>query len=160
MRVEASTSELTYAEKKLLSIKRHIPFFEGLTQFGILSIVFGIKFIKYKEDEVIFEQGSYSKDIFFVLDGEVDLYIENDGGGDDIYLTTLGSKSIFGEMSALTGEVRSASAVVSSEEAMVLMFRLKTYDGSNPDSFALLYKNVNEVLAKKLRETNEMLASL
>lgn len=160
MRVEETHSTLTYPEKKLLSIKRHIPFFEGLTQNGILSIVFGIKFIKYGEEEVVFEQGSYSKDIFFVLDGEIDLYIENEAGGDDIYLTTLESKSIFGEMSALTGEVRSASAVVSSEEATVLMFRLKSYDGSNPSSFAQLYKNVNDVLAKKLRETNEMLASL
>jgi CRP-like cAMP-binding protein len=157
---EESTANLTYAEKKLLSIKRHIPFFNNITQFGILSIVFGIKFIKYKEDEIIFEQGSYSKDIFFILDGEVDLYIENESGGDDIYLTTLGPKNVFGEMSALTGEVRSASAVVSSEESMVLMFRLKNYDGTNPDSFAQLYKNINEVLASKLRETNAMLASL
>ncbi len=66
--------------------------------------------LRYKKGEQIIKQGDYGISIYIILNGNVEVSRESEGG--DVVLATLGPGDIIGEMIFLNKgvEVRSASA--------------------------------------------------
>ena len=154
--------KLTKAEETLLQIKDSIPFLSKLSDKEILLILTDIKFKKYNKFEIIFEQGSDTEEAFIVVKGKVNISI---GEVQQIGLlkrftnfktvTNLGVKSVFGEMSAITGEKRSARATSYELGTMLISFRIDDeITEENSRVFIKLYKELIDILSNKIRQTN------
>lgn len=73
--------------------------------------------VEFQPGSVIFKQGENGDALYFIDSGRVDIVSGNSGSGKT--LARLGSGQSFGEMALLTGEPRSASAVVSEPTSLL-----------------------------------------
>ncbi len=95
--------------------------------------------------------------VYFILDGAVKVHVEQENG-DEVIISILGPGEVFGEMSALDHQARSASVVTLEETTLLWMdspvFRrfLTTIPG--------LSRNLSCILASRLRLANQQIQSL
>jgi CRP/FNR family transcriptional regulator, cyclic AMP receptor protein len=103
-------------------------------------------------DDVIFEEGSTGRELFVVLDGQVD--IAKVSGGDKTVIVTLGKGEFFGEMAVIDGSSRSASAIASAPNTRVMRINHArfVYLVSQQPAFALM---IMDALSKRLRASND-----
>jgi CRP/FNR family transcriptional regulator, cyclic AMP receptor protein len=106
---------------------------------------------EYDAGEVIFEEGSTGRELFVVLDGEVE--IAKVGGSGRTVIVTLGKGEFFGEMAVIDGSARSASAIAASAGTRVMRINHArfVYLVSQQPAFALM---VMDALSKRLRASN------
>ena len=145
----------------LLAVRKKIHFFDNLSDEEIVALTKHSEFIRPKKGFNIFEQGDFGDDIYYIVNGKVDIYGFNEKvEGDDPFshLTTLKEGMVFGEIAAITGETRSARANVASEDAFILSMKIHTQMScSNASAFVKMYKNVIDSLASKLIQSNNQL---
>lgn len=65
---------------------------------------------RYKNNEQILDRNSDSRDVFFVVDGEVQI-VNYSASGREIAYATVRKGGYFGELAAIDGQPRSASAI-------------------------------------------------
>ena len=141
--------------KGIIRKLRDIPtlgFFEDKDLQGILKLS---KMRKYDKGDIIIKEGEYDNWIFFLILGRVAIQKE---GREIKVLRRRGD--IFGEMGIIDGSPRSAT-VIAMEETVCL-----SIDASYADRLeeservpfnSILYQVFAEVLAERLRSTNEEL---
>lgn len=102
-------------------------------------------------DDVIFEEGSTGRELFVVLDGEVE--IAKVAGGTRTTIVRLGKGEFFGEMAVIDGSARSATAIASAPNTRVMRINHArfVYLVSQQPAFALM---VMDALSKRLRASN------
>ena len=102
-------------------------------------------------DDVIFEEGSIGRELFVVLDGEVEIAKVN--GTSKTSITKLGRGEFFGEMAVIDGSARSATAIASIPNTKVMRINHArfVYLVSQQPAFALM---VMDALSKRLRASN------
>lgn len=102
-------------------------------------------------NDVIFEEGSTGRELFVVLDGEVEIAKVN--GTSKISITKLGKGEFFGEMAVIDGSARSATAIASIPNTKVMRINHArfVYLVSQQPAFALM---VMDALSKRLRASN------
>ncbi|WP_027533684.1 cyclic nucleotide-binding domain-containing protein [Bradyrhizobium sp. WSM3983] len=102
-------------------------------------------------DDVIFEEGSTGRELFVVLDGEVE--IAKVDGARKTSIIKLGKGEFFGEMAVIDGSVRSATAIASAPNTKVMRINHArfVYLVSQQPAFALM---VMDALSKRLRASN------
>ena len=69
---------------------------------------------EFDVDDVIFEEGSTGRELFVVLDGQVEIAKMN--GASKTVIVTLGKGEFFGEMAVIDGSSRSATAIAAAAE--------------------------------------------
>jgi CRP-like cAMP-binding protein len=108
---------------------------------------------EYSVGDVIFEEGSSGRELFVVLDGNVE--ISRISGGRKTIIVTLGKGEFFGEMAVIDGSVRSATAIAASAGTRVMRINHArfVYLVSQQPAFALM---IMDALSKRLRATNEV----
>src|SRR6476660_8266992 len=101
--------------------------------------------------DVIFEEGSSGRELFVVLDGEVEIAKIN--GGRKTVIVTLGKGEFFGEMAVIDGSSRSATAIAASAATRVMRINHArfVYLVSQQPAFALM---IMDALSKRLRASN------
>jgi CRP/FNR family transcriptional regulator, cyclic AMP receptor protein len=106
---------------------------------------------EFDVDEVIFEEGSTGRELFVVLDGEVEI-AKLDGASKTV-IVTLGKGEFFGEMAVIDGSSRSATAIASAPDTRVMRINHArfVYLVSQQPAFALM---VMDALSKRLRASN------
>src|SRR5215472_1918741 len=106
---------------------------------------------EYGAGEVIFEEGSTGRELYVVLDGEVEIAKVN--GADKTVIVTLGKGEFFGEMAVIDGSARSATAIVAAPRTRVMRINHArfVYLVSQQPAFALM---VMDALSKRLRASN------
>ena len=104
-------------------------------------------------DDVIFEEGSTGRELFVVLDGEVEIAKIN--GASKTTIVKLGKGEFFGEMAVIDGSARSATAISSAPNTKVMRINHArfVYLVSQQPAFALM---VMDALSKRLRASNEV----
>jgi len=111
---------------------------------------------RFSRGEHLFEEGSEPNALFLLADGEVDILKKLPDGA--LHgLATHSSGAVVGEMSLLTREMRSASAVVRSPEATVLRVTWKDLEELLRREPAVAYKlmyALARVLAGRLKTIN------
>lgn len=115
----------------------------------------------YRAGEALFREGDEAVEFFLIVEGEIDVVKATEGGRTSI-LATLSHGSILGEMSLLTHERRSASAVAKSD-ATVLRVRWEDFQHLLRDDPAAAYKLVfalARLLALRLKRINLKVAEL
>ncbi|OKO69902.1 cyclic nucleotide-binding domain-containing protein [Bradyrhizobium sp. AS23.2] len=102
-------------------------------------------------DDVIFEEGSTGRELFVVLDGEVE--IAKVSGATRTTIIKLGKGEFFGEMAVIDGSSRSATAIASAPSTKVMRINHArfVYLVSQQPAFALM---VMDALSKRLRASN------
>ena len=102
-------------------------------------------------DDVIFEDGSTGRELFVVLDGEVE--IAKLDGARKTSIIKLGKGEFFGEMAVIDGSARSATAIASAPNTRVMRINHArfVYLVSQQPAFALM---VMDALSKRLRASN------
>lgn len=145
----------TQAQEKLLLFSPKISIFKMIDKKRILGLTKNVQFVRFKKDEIVFNQGNKGKEIYIILSGTIALY--NDDNPTRInkstYLTTLKQGAIVGEMAPFTGETRSAKAIVDSQQCILLKFEINEDKGHEAD-LLLLYKNALKSISEKLRVAN------
>ena len=106
----------------------------------------------YQVDEVIFEEGTTGRELYVVLDGEVE--IAKLVGGRKTVIITLGKGEFFGEMAVIDGSSRSATAIAAVPRTRVMRINHArfVYLVSQQPAFALM---IMDALSKRLRLSNE-----
>jgi CRP-like cAMP-binding protein len=108
---------------------------------------------EFDVDQVIFEEGSTGRELFVVLDGQVEIAKLNDGR--KTVIVTLGKGEFFGEMAVIDGSSRSATAIAAAPKTRVMRINHArfVYLVSQQPAFALM---VMDALSKRLRASNAM----
>jgi CRP/FNR family transcriptional regulator, cyclic AMP receptor protein len=106
---------------------------------------------EFDVDDVIFEEGSTGRELFVVLDGQVDIAKMN-GAGKNV-IVTLGKGEFFGEMAVIDGSPRSATAIAAAPKTRVMRINHArfVYLVSQQPAFALM---IMDALSKRLRAAN------
>jgi CRP-like cAMP-binding protein len=147
------------ALKQLLKVRRGVDFFKNLTENEIAELVFNIRFRKFGPNEVIFKEGARdNKELYFLIQGSVDIFILNKETLKQLKVATLDKALLFGEMRALIGEPRTATAKAGENGVILITFNIKeSNEELSPLAFAKFYKNVSRILAKKVMDMNKKL---
>jgi CRP/FNR family transcriptional regulator, cyclic AMP receptor protein len=107
---------------------------------------------EYDVGHVIFEEGSTGRELYVVLDGEVE--IAKISGAGKTVIVTLGKGEFFGEMAVIDGSSRSASAIAAAPKTRVMRINHArfVYLVSQQPAFALM---IMDALSRRLRASNE-----
>ena len=107
---------------------------------------------EYGVGDVIFEEGTAGRELYVVLDGEVD--ITKMVGGAKTVIISLGKGEFFGEMAVIDGSARSATAIAASPNTRVMRINHArfVYLVSQQPAFALM---IMDALSKRLRASND-----
>ena len=111
--------------------------------------MYKIKFITFNFKDVIIEEESSAKEIFFILSGECQVFVKNKKVG------RLKSGETFGESAAIFNTKRNARVVCSKNSTVLLSFCI---DHDNMDfcaeALATMYKNLAYQINIKLEDMN------
>lgn len=99
----------------------YIEIFQSVPEAAIQDLVDLVKPMHFNRDEVLFKQGEEGEDLFFIRDGEVDLF------QDGLKFKSAGAGAVLGEMALLTGASRSATAVAT-KGVHCLMLKKDSFD--------------------------------
>ena len=146
---QSEEEELSQSLKKLLSVQDKISIFKGIDPQELKAIVYNLKFIKFKFKDYVVEQDDPSEEIFFIIDGECQVFHNKKRVG------VLKPGEVFGESGAIFKTKRNASVVCASKQATLLSFSI---DENNLEfcapALATLYKNLASEINAKLEEIN------
>ncbi|MBF0482197.1 MAG: cyclic nucleotide-binding domain-containing protein [Desulfovibrionaceae bacterium] len=141
--------------EELLPRMLELPSLSGFTEGHLRDIMRLSKVRSYEPGEVILRQGQFDCWVYILISGSARVVRD---GREVAKLQRSGE--LFGEMGVISGESRSAD-VIAEKPATCLavdgsVFERKT-DGDSLTMMALFFRLFAEVLAGRLRETNEEL---
>ena len=110
--------------------------------------------VTFDSGKILFHHGDAGEAAFIVVSGEIELYIE-DSTGERVVLDTAGQDDLFGELSLLDGEPRSASALALSPTICLRVDRadLEMLFAKHPTAALRVLRGVS----KRLRHANQLL---
>lgn len=116
----------------------------------------------YKEGEIIFEENSSSKELYVIVQGEVNIIVDSGlvtpkGSAEKIVIATLRRGQSFGEVALVDEGLRSATAQARSKETRLLVIprdKLIMLCETYPQLGYRLMYNLAADLAMKIRNTD------
>ncbi len=144
------------ALEQLIRAKNKINFFKDLTDYQIQTLIKDVVFKKFNRHETIFRQGD-TRDpyIYYILAGSIKVNLRDEYGVTKT-VTTLPSGSIIGEMQIVLNQARTATCVANNDENILIGFTINEYQlGQHGNIYAVFYRNIAEVLARKIEDTNK-----
>ncbi|NLW90760.1 MAG: cyclic nucleotide-binding domain-containing protein [Syntrophomonadaceae bacterium] len=144
-------------DKSLDSIKlptRDIELFRGLSAVEQSRLLGNMDKISLEPGTAVFAFGDEGDCMYIIIEGSIELYSAAENS-DKHTVAVLGSGEIFGEMSLLTGEPRSASAVaLTGTELYVIDYNTFSQMTSENSNIAQYFMRL---LSHRLTQTNERL---
>jgi predicted RND superfamily exporter protein len=133
-----------------------IPLLSGLSLRQARVFALMSKFESFKPGETVIRQGDFSRDMYVIVDGNLEVWIER--GEDRKVLATLGRGAVMGE-AGYFGQRRTASV------SSVTPVRLLRFDSNDlerlrrrfPWIAATVFRNLNRVQAERLARATAML---
>jgi CRP-like cAMP-binding protein len=130
---------------------RGLKLLTGLSSGQLEDISRKLKPVRFRQGEVIIQEGAPGDEMFFIESGRV--RVVRGDGTQRLVLADLGAGDLFGEMALLSGNARSASVVAESE---VDLWALAQVDF---DDLVTAYPNLalalSRLLSERLRHTDE-----
>lgn len=138
-----------------------VPFFDGLTAEALVMIAQVTTEETYPYGTRIFQYGDPGDKLYIILEGKVRIFREVGGMGEEA-LAVLAAGEVFGEMSLLDEQARSAGALAH-ERCKLLVITKDAFDDllflHKELAYEVLWSCVR-MLASRLRETNDKLTFL
>lgn len=149
--------------KTLIDIKESIPFFKPLSGDEIRTIITDIRFVKYREEEVIIEQESEGEEIYIILSGSCTVFyrlVESKEVKRKVTflpVAKLGRKEVFGEISTVAEMPRTARVVADSDNTSLLAIKIDMHSEEHNDIMVKVYRSFLREVSKKILEANKRL---
>lgn len=157
MRAEIITRpDLKLSPGLLQKIQERVPIFKGLGPERIAQVLGVAERCAITAGEEVFREGDLGNSFYIVIAGEV--AVEKSQGGAPVLLARLGSGHCFGEMALVTNHARSAT--VRALEAGETFRFYRDHVDAMPEVAHIIYRNIARILAARLDDSSEMLASL
>ena len=152
---EAAARGLSEHMKELIALKR-VPMFSTLSLEQLASIDRLMVTRHYVQGETVFRRGDVGGELYVVVDGEIRVHLDHDGG--EATLARQGPGTVLGEMSVFDDEPRSASAQAMTDAVVRVLRRdrLQAIVHEHPEVLLEFIKN----LSQRLRAMDEKLESL
>lgn len=150
--------------KQYLFILRNSPFFQGMTEEEILSVLQCVSAtVQHKQkDEYILRVGDSTESMGLVLSGSV-LVLQEDLWGHRNIIHRIGPGEYFAEPFAATaGSVLNVS-VVADEDAQIMLLNMERFLKTCPHACAhhsRMVRNLVSVMAKRVLDLNEKLTHM
>lgn len=128
-----------------------INIFKGLSSDIVDRLSRRCAWSKYNEHEMIIDFDDEMGGVYFIVKGEVRVIIRTEGGK-EIVLTEIGEGNLFGELSAIDGETRSAN-VMATAETRVGVMSVRVFLESLQD-YPELALSLMRLLSNRLRALN------
>ena len=140
-----------------IEVLKTVPIFSDLSESDLKSVVNKMVSQSYKKGHVILEEDSTGDHCYFLTSGRVKITrVSSDER--EVILALLGPGDFFGEMSLLSGEVRSAN-VVTLEKTKALTLNTVDFLGTL-ELYPKVSINLLRELAIRLQKSDEQIASL
>lgn len=143
-------------EKKLELINK-IKFFSRMDEDDKTILANLADFRSYNPKDVLIQENSYTSDLFFIINGVVDIFVNNNH-----IVELAGGGHVFGEISFVYKRAASAS-VVANTKVTAMVFDTQQFNSMvEPIYYKLkmeLYRSCAEILAKRLIDTNVIVSS-
>lgn len=153
-----NVKSLTQAEESLLKIAPRLSMFDHLNDAQIVKITKDTRFIHYDDGELIFNQGDGSKEMYYIIKGEISVNVYCKEYDHFKEVATLKAGELLGEMAFIMKEKRTAKAIAKGD-LMVLSFSFNTIF-QDDGALVIFYQNLVNILSKKLIDTNDKLTRL
>ena len=140
-------------DKKLELINK-IDFFSRFDESDKVTMANMATFEKYLPTEKLIEQDSSNSSLFFIINGNVDIVID-----DKTVVSLSGGGHVFGEMSFVDYSPTSASVVANTKVVAMLFNTSKINLMIEPIYYKLrmdIYRSCAEILARRLIHTNSI----
>jgi CRP-like cAMP-binding protein len=98
----------------------HVKFLAQLPEGLRAEVTQRLQNVRSPKGRTLLEYGSNSRDVFFVLEGKVEVVLYSPDGR-EVFVTAIGPGEMFGELAALDGEPRSATVVALSNVVLAIM---------------------------------------
>ncbi len=139
----------------MLTKSRAVKHFEQFTDQDWFNLEAQSRVCSFKADQVIFKDGAKGKEMFIILEGEVQVH--KNVSGRDVLIASLGQGDVFGEMAILEDMPRSAEVRAKTDCSMLCiaadnLARLR----DKCDATALKLMDVMIIeLSHRIREANK-----
>ncbi len=133
---------------------RDIELFQGLPAVQQARLLGSMEKMDFHPGALVFDYGDEGDSMYIVLEGNIELYTLSEDEGKHS-LAVLGSGETFGEMSLLTGEPRSASAMALNQVALY-QIDSETFAQMTAENSAIAHYFMR-LLSHRLTQTNERL---
>ncbi|GAX59130.1 cyclic nucleotide-binding protein [Candidatus Scalindua japonica] len=134
-------------------LTRVSPLLQGLKPFEIKKVALLGVITEYKNNEYIIRKGEHSKEMYLILDGNIEVTIRDK----DKLIKSLQRGDIFGEMAYATGEARTAD-VIAKGPVEVLKINDKSLNNVKlryPKIAARIFYNISRILSQRLKDTTK-----
>jgi CRP-like cAMP-binding protein len=135
----------------------HVKFLSQLPKGLQAEVAQRLQIVRSPKGRTLLEQRSNSRDVFFVLEGKVEVVLYSPDGR-QVFVTAIGAGEMFGELAALDGAPRSATVVALSHVVLAIMSQndfMRCLEKS-PAAAICLARN----LASELRQSTEHIFAL
>lgn len=151
-------SEYLECKGQLLGKIGTLPFIRAIDKKYLKSVINRSKMRAYEADEIITTQGSFDKWVYVMLSGAVAVI------KDDKEIAVLDMPGdTFGEMALIDGKERSAT-ILAKCDTLCLAIDTTFLENVNKEEYlafyAVFYQLFAEILARRLRETNDELVKV
>jgi DNA-binding NtrC family response regulator len=136
--------------EEITSFLNKASIFSSLEEEDLKPLASLLKSRQVPAGEIVIHQGEFGDSIFFICQGEVDIFFQNEEGAESV-IGHLKEGNLFGEMALLTGSPRSASVKVT-RDALFLVLHKSDFDlflKEHPH-LALFF---SKILAERIRTT-------
>jgi CRP-like cAMP-binding protein len=140
---------------------REIGLFGALADDVLENLAKTLQPARYAPGDVIFHEGDAARELYVVLDGEVEI-LKTNRRGRDLRVAILGPNDSFGEMSLIDVQARSATVRA---VAPTRLLRMTTEDldslyRHDLKSYAIVTLNIARDLSRRLRVADGILADV
>jgi CRP-like cAMP-binding protein len=142
---------------EIMNLGSDIPVFCGLSENELKLISDASARLEKKAGEVIFREGDHGSSMLVILDGKVKI-TKKITEGVECTLLTLQRGGVFGELSVISGDQRTATAAALSDVTMLSLERavFKKLAEDNPELGRKVTLNLLQVVSSRLNTTTEM----
>jgi CRP-like cAMP-binding protein len=106
---------LAHAERLLASV-----LFRDLTEEELLTVVRGLRLLRFEAGEIVVLEGERSEGLFIVATGAVKVFIRSPTGR-DVAVARLPAGEFFGEIASLSGRARSATVTAAAHTELLVL---------------------------------------
>lgn len=138
---------------------RQSPVFELLSSAELDVLGELSRPLRHGRGETIFAEGEVGASLYVLASGEVEV-VRRAPSGAEVVLAVLGAPAVFGEMSLIDREQRSATVRARSDCTALQLTaeNFATFRKHSRDGFTLVIVNIARLLSSRLREANARLA--
>jgi CRP/FNR family cyclic AMP-dependent transcriptional regulator len=94
--------------------------FKSIAEEALSDLTSHCNSVTISAGEVLFEQGDPAQHLYLIEDGEITL-IRRYEAGEEVVLATIGSYSVIGELSMITGETRTATGIALRNAHLIML---------------------------------------